>query len=108
MSVISPFQTNERVVILGVTAGDDDSQSLQVVVNETQDIVKALTGISDDLTNGEVGKATLQVLEAGDGLQVVVSIGGNEGAGDGPIGKEPIIYDVKALRLVAKMVLASP
>jgi len=49
----------------------------------------------------------LQVLEARNGLQMVVAIGGNERARDGPVGEETIIDDVEPLGLVAKVMLAS-
>ena len=103
--VIPPLQQAEGVLILGVTAGDDDAQGIQVVVDVAQDLVEPLPGVADHLSDGEVGEAVEQVFETGDGLQVVVAVGGDEGTGDRPVGEQSIVHDVEALGLVAEMIL---
>ena len=106
LGIVTALQTGERVFILGVAPGNNGTQRLQVVVDEAQDVVKTLTGIANDLANVEVRETTLDVLKAGDGLQVVIAIGRDERARHGPIGGETVIHEVEAFRLVAKVVLA--
>jgi len=106
LGIVSSSQTGEEVFVLGVATRDDGAESLQVIVNEAQDVVVALTSVTDDLPDVEVGEAALDVLEAGDGLEMVVAIGRGERARDGPIGEETVIHDVEALRLVAEVMLA--
>jgi hypothetical protein len=66
---------------------------------------RLLTGVAGHLADGEVGEAVEQVAEAGNGLQVVVAVGGDEGTGDRSVGEEPIVHDVEALGLVAEVIL---
>ena len=68
-------------------------------------MVKGLAGISGDFADSQVGKAAAQVIKAWDGLQVVVAVGSDEGAGDGPVGKETVIKDIEGFGLVAEVVL---
>ena len=75
-------------------------------MNKAQDLVIALARIAGHFANLEVGEASAQVLEAGDGLQGVIPIGGDEGARQDPIGKEAIIQEVEGFGLVAKVVFA--
>ena len=79
---------------------------MQIVMDKAQDLVKAFTRIADDFANLELGKATLKRLETWDGLKMVVAIGGDEGAGQDPIGKESVIQDVEGFGLVAKVMFA--
>ena len=44
-------------------------------MDEDQDFIAALASVGDDFTDVEVRETALQVLEAGDGLEVVVAIG---------------------------------
>jgi hypothetical protein len=80
---------------------------VQVIVKEAQDLVVAFACIACHFANLEVREASAQVLEAGDGLQVIIAIGGDEGAGQDPIGKESVIQDVEGFGLVAKVVFAA-
>jgi hypothetical protein len=72
---------------------------MEVIMDKAQDIVKAFTRIADDLANLEVRKAALKRLETRNGLEMIVAIGRDEGAGDGPIREEAIINNVEALDL---------
>jgi hypothetical protein len=68
LSVVFSFQTDQRIIVCEVTARNDDAQGLQIVVDVAQNIVKALTSVTNHFTNLEVRKTTLEILEAGDGL----------------------------------------
>ena len=68
LSIVFSFQTDQRVIVFGVTARNNDTQRFQVVVDVAQDFVKALTSVTNHFTNLEVGKTTLEIFEAGDSL----------------------------------------
>jgi len=78
--VIAAFETRQRVIILLVMAHLNRAERMEVIMDKAQDIVKAFARIADDLANLEVGKAPLECLEAWDGLEMIVAIGGDEGA----------------------------
>ena len=105
--IIAALQAGEGVFISGVMTELDGAQCPQVVVDKEQDLVEALAGIADEFTDSEVRETSAQMVEAGDGLEVIVPVGGDEGTGDGPQGKEPIVDDIEASGLVAKVVCAS-
>jgi len=52
-------------------------------MDKAQDLIKAFPGIPDHLANLERREAALKHLEAGDSLEMVIAIGGHEGAGEG-------------------------
>lgn len=81
LGIVTAFQTGERIFIFGVAPGNHGAQRFQVVVDEAQDVVEALTGIANDLAHVEVREASLDVLEARDGLQVVIAISRDEREG---------------------------
>lgn len=56
LGVISSFETGEGVLVLGVVARDDGAQCLEVVVEEDQDVIEALTSIADDFADVEAGE----------------------------------------------------
>jgi hypothetical protein len=101
--IIAAFETRQRVIILLVMAHLNRAERTQVIMDEAQDIVKAFARITDDLANLEKGEAQLERLETWDGLEMVVAIGRDERAGDGPIGEEAVINDIEALGLVAEV-----
>ena len=68
-----------------------------------QDDLMAFPGIGEDFADGEIGEAHVQVLEAWDGLQVVVAVGEGEGAGDRPEGEEAVIDDIEGFGFVAEV-----
>ena len=104
--VIAAFEARQRIIILLVMAHVNRAERMEVVMDKAQDVVKAFARIADDLANLERGKTLLERLEAGNGLKMIVAIGGDEGTGDGPIGEEAIINDVEALGFVAEVGLA--
>ena len=105
--IVATLQADERlVVIFGMTKANG-AQGMPVGVDGAQNIIKAFCGIAQILADGEVGEALVQVLETGQGQQVVVAVGGSQAAGDGPEGKETVVEDVEGLGFVAKVMLAS-
>jgi hypothetical protein len=56
-------------------------------MNETEDLVKAFASVSEHFPDLGVGEAALEVLETWDGLQVVVAVGRDKGAGEDPKGE---------------------
>jgi hypothetical protein len=107
VGIVTAFQTGQGVLIAGRMALVNQTQGMQVVVDETQDVIIAFTRIARHFTDVEKGKAAAQVLEAGDGLQVVVAIGGDERSRQDPIGEQPIIQDAEGFGLVAKVMFAA-
>lgn len=105
--VIAAFEADKRIFVSDVVTDFDGAQGLEVIVDEKQYVIEAFSGIAEEFTNGEKREPALNVFETGDGLQVVVTIGGGEGARDWPEGKDTIINDVKALGFVAKVMLAA-
>ena len=79
--IIAMLQAGKRVFVSGVVAELDGAQSLQVVVGKEEDIVEALTGIADHFADDQTGEAAAQIVEARDGLEMVVAVGGDERAG---------------------------
>jgi len=105
--IVAAFETSQRVFVGGVLAQVNGAQSLEVVVDKEENLVIAFPGIADDFADVEVRQTLLDSLEAGFGLEMVVTIGGDEGAGDGPVGKQAIVDDVEGFGLVAKVMLAA-
>ena len=83
----------------------DGAQGFEVVVDEEEHLVEALASIPQHLADVQFGEAMTEVFEAGDGLEVVVVVGGDEGAGQRPEGEEAVIHDVEGLGFVAEVVL---
>jgi hypothetical protein len=106
--IISAFEARERILVTGVVTDLDRAQGVEGVVDKEQDLIKALSGIADHFRDVEMWKATAEVLEAGDGQEVVVTIGRGQGAGKGPEGEETVVDDVKGLVFVAKVMRAPP
>lgn len=79
-AIVAALQASERIFINNVMTELDSAQRLQVIVDEEENIVKALTGIAEYLTYSQIGKTAEQIVEARDGLQMVVAVGGDEGA----------------------------
>ena len=105
--VVAALQADEwLVVIFGMTEANG-AQGMPVRVDAAQDIVETFCGIAEILADGEVGEALVQVFEPRQGEQVVVAVGGSQGAGDGPEGKETVVEDVEGFGLVAEVMLAS-
>jgi hypothetical protein len=100
--IVAALQAGEGVFIGGVMTELDGAQCSQVVVDEEQNLVEALSGIADEFADSEVGETSAQIVEARDGLEMIVPVGGDEGAGDGPQGKEPIVDDIEALYLAVQ------
>ena len=55
--VIAPFETRQRVSILFVMAHVNRTQRMQVVMDEAQDVIIALTRIADHLASGGAAAA---------------------------------------------------
>ena len=107
LGIVAALQAGEGVFVLSVATRNDDPERFQVIVDKAQDLVEALASITDELADSKVGESKLYVLETGDGLEMVVVVGGDERAGYGPVGEETVIHEVKAFRLVAKVVFAA-
>jgi hypothetical protein len=105
--VEAALETGEGVLIARGMAQFDGTESLEVLVDKGEDLIEAFTGIAKDFSDGEGWEALQQLLETGDGEQVVVAVGGGEGAGQGPIGEEAVIDDVEGFGLVTEMMLAA-
>jgi hypothetical protein len=101
----TPLQTGEGVLITLGMAQLDGTESLEVLVDKGEDLIEAFTGIAEDLVDGERGEAFEQLLETGNGEQVVVAVGGGERAAQRPEGEETVIDDVEGLGLGASMAL---
>ena len=104
--VEAALETGEGVIISLGMAQLDGTESIEVMVDKGEDLIEAFTGIAKDFVDGEVWEALEQLLEAGDGEQVVVAVGGGKGAGQGPEGEETVIDDVEGFGLVAEMMYA--
>jgi len=105
--IVAALEASQRVFVRIVLARDNGAQGSEVVVDEDQDVIIAFASVANKLTDFELGQALLEVFEAGEGLEMVVAIGGHEGAGDGPVGEQAIVDDVEALGLVAIVMLAA-
>ena len=79
---------------------------MQVRVDVGEDALMPFPGVAEHFADGEIGEAQVQVLEAWDGQQVVVAVGGGERAGDRPEGEETVIHDVEGFGFVAEVMLA--
>jgi len=55
-TIVAALQAGERVFINNVMTELDGAQRLQVVVDEEENVVEALTGIAEHLSNSQVGK----------------------------------------------------
>jgi len=105
--VIAAVQTGGGVRIRGMMAEVNGAQGVQVVKDVAQDVVAALTGVAQDFANLKLGVACPEVLEAGEGLEVVIAVGRDEGATEGPEGKEAVVHDIEGLALVTEVVFAA-
>jgi len=106
--VIAAFETGKQVLVAGVVADLDRAQGVEVVVDKVQNVVKPFTGIGNHFADHQTREATLNVLAAGNGQQMVIAVGRTERAGKRPKGKETVVDDIERLGLVAKVVLAPP
>jgi len=86
----------------------DGAQGFEIVVDEEEHLVEAFASIPQHLADLQFGEAVTEVFDTRDGLEVVVAVGGDEGAGQGPEGEQAVVHDVEGLSLVAEVVLAPP
>ncbi len=68
--------------------------------------VIALAGIGGDFADAQRREAPLKILETRDRLQVVIAVGGDHRAGQGPVGEQAVVQDLNRFGLVAKVGLA--
>ncbi len=99
--------TGHRVCVAGGCSLVDQAHGLQVAVDVAQDLVVALARIAQHLADPEAREAATQVLQARDGLQMVVAVGGYIGAEQRPESEQAVIQHVAGLALVAEVVLAT-
>jgi len=107
VAIIATLEASERIVIVGGVAEINGAEGVEFLVDEAEDVVKAFSGIAEDFTNSEFREAALDVFEAGQGLEVIIAIGWDEGARDRPVSKQAIVNEIEGLGLVPKVVLAA-
>ncbi len=100
-------QTGQRIIIPGVMAQLDGAQGFEVLVDEGQDLRIAFAGVPQHFADGESGETLQQLLETGDGQQVVVAVGRCERTAQRPEGQQAIIDDIEGLGFVAEMMFAT-
>ncbi len=100
-------QTGERIIIPGVMAQLDGAQGFEILVDEGQDLRIAFSSIAQHFADGERGETLQQLLETGDGQQVVVAVGRGERTAQRPEGQQAIIDDIEGLGFVAEMMFAT-
>ena len=72
-----------------------------------QDFIKAIPGVTEEFTDLESGETFAQLLQTGDGQQMVVAVRWGAGTGQGPDEEEPIIDDVEGFGFVAEVMFAA-
>src|SRR5271157_6247979 len=80
---------------------------MQLGIDKAQDDLMPFPGVPQRLADGEVREALAQVLEARQGEQVVVMVGGCERARSGPEGEEAVVHDIEGFGLVPEVVFAA-
>ncbi len=73
----------------------------------SQDLIKTFPGITEELTDLEGGKALAQILQTGDGQQMIIAIGWSAGTGQRPDQEEPVVDDVEGFGLVSEVMFAA-
>ena len=104
--VVAALQAGQGLVVALGMHEPDGAQSMQILVNISEHALMPFPGVAEHFTDGEFGEAQAQVLEARDGQQVIIAVGGGERAADRPEGEETIIHDVEGLGFVAEVMLA--
>ena len=104
--IVATLQAGYGQVIGLSMAEADGAQGVQIGVDIGQDGIIAFPGIAEHFADGESGETQVQVLQAGDGLQMVVAVGRSEGAGDRPEGEDAVVDDVEGFGFVTEMVFA--
>ena len=104
--IVATLQADQGLVVPLGMHEPEGAQGMQILVNISEHALMAFPGIAEHLANGEVRETQAQVLEARDGQQMIIAVGGGERAGDRPEGEEPIIHDVEGLGFVAEVMLA--
>ena len=106
-AVIAALEAGKRVGILIRMADTNGAQGMQVSMGVFQDFVETFTRITQQFANFEIGETFLQVLQTGDGEQVVIAVGRCAGAGERPDQKEAVIHDVEGFGFAAEMVFST-
>lgn len=105
--VIAAGEAGEGQVIAVVMTQADGADGLEFGVNEYENLIEALPGIAEKLTDLEGGEAGAQRFEAGNGQQMIIDVGRSAGSSQGPEQEETVIDDVECFGLVAKVMLAA-
>jgi hypothetical protein len=100
-------QTSERIVIGGVMVQLDRAQGFEFLMDEGQDLRIAFPGIGQHFADDQIGEPLQQLLETGNGQQMVIAVGRFAGTAQRPEGEQAIIDDIESLGFVAEMMLAS-
>ena len=107
VAIVPALETGERVIIAFGVAQTDGTQSLQILVDEAQDLIIAFARIAKQFANLEARKALVQMLETGEGQQVIVAVGRGGRSSQWPDQEEPVIDDVEGFGLVPEMMLTA-
>ncbi len=83
-------QTGERILIPRVMAQLDGAQGFEVLVDEGQDLRIAFACVPQHFADDESGETLQQLLETGNGQQMVVAVGRCERTAQRPEGQQAI------------------
>ena len=68
-----------------------------------KDFIEPLTRIPEELTDLEGGETFAQILQSGDGQQVIIAVSRSAGTRQRPDQEEPVVDDVEGFGLVAEV-----
>ena len=106
LGIIATCETGSRILVDLVMAQREETECPQVVIDVAQDVVVGFAGITSDFADVEIGETAAQIVKTGNGLEMVVAVGGDEGGREGPVGEEAVIKNIEGLGFVAEMVLS--
>jgi len=106
MLLIAAFEAGEGLVIAVHGEQADGAQGFQVIVDVAQDLLVAFARISQQFADLQSRETAAQLLETGDGKQVIINVGWGAGTGEGPEQKEAVIDEVEGFGFVAETVFA--
>ena len=83
-AIETALETGQRIVVAVIVAQADGAQGMQFVMDVTQHVFDAFAGVAQHFANREGGEAAAQIIEAGDGEQMIVEVGGGKRTGEWP------------------------
>lgn len=107
VAIIPALETGERQIISISMAQTDRTQGLKIIMHKPKNFIEAFPSIAKQFTDLERWETLAQILQTGDGEQMVVVIGRGAGTRQRPDQEETVVDDVEGFGFVSEVMFSA-